>query len=32
MAKSWLARRQQLAEQIPDRYWLMLSGAANQIV
>jgi hypothetical protein len=32
IAKSWIARRQQLAEQIPNCYRLMLSGAANQSV
>jgi hypothetical protein len=31
-SKSWLACRQQLTEQIPDRYGLVLSGAANQSV
>src|SRR5258708_29261362 len=31
-SKSRLAGRQQLTEQIPDRYGLVLSGAANQSV
>jgi hypothetical protein len=31
-SKSWLARRQQLAQQIPNRYRLVFSDAANQTV